>query len=208
MTMRMSAAILFFLLLGSLPVSAQDRLPEIPADRLTEAQKTASADFLAARKVPVFGPFVPLLRSPELMTNASNMGLHLRYRSVLPLRLSEFIILITAREWSQQLEWHIHQPIALKAGLDPAIVAAVQEGRHPDAMGAEEALVYAFSIELHHNKAVSDATYKRAVETFGEQGAVEMAGINGYYTLLAMSMNMAQTALPDGAKPQLPPLIK
>ncbi|GJE18265.1 carboxymuconolactone decarboxylase family protein [Methylobacterium marchantiae] len=190
------------------PALAEDRMPEIPADRQTEAQKKASEDFLAARKVPVFGPFVPLLRSPELMTNASNMGLHLRYHSVLPLRLSEFIILLTAREWTQQLEWHIHQPIALKAGLDPAIVEAIREGRRPDAMGEEETLVYALSTELHRNKAVSDTTYTRVVETFGEQGAIEMAGINGYYTLLAMSMNMAQTALPPGTSPPLPPLIK
>ena len=121
--------ILSILLFGSLSALAQDRLPPIPADALSPEQKAASEAFLAARKTPVFGPFVPLLRSPELMTNASNMGLHLRYRSVLPLRLSEFIILITAREWTQQLEWHIHAPIALKAGLDPAIVAAIREGR-------------------------------------------------------------------------------
>lgn len=200
--------VLSFLLLGTASAMAQDRLPDIPAESLSEAQKAAAAQFLAARKTPVFGPFVPLLRSPELMTNASSMGLHLRYRSVLPLRLSEFIILITAREWTQQLEWHIHAPIALKAGLDPAVVAAIREGRRPDAMGPEEMLVYAFSTELHHNKAVSDTTYARAIEAFGEQGAVEMAGINGYYTLLAMSMNMARTALPDGATPQLPPLVQ
>ncbi|KQQ48604.1 4-carboxy muconolactone decarboxylase [Methylobacterium sp. Leaf125] len=200
--------VLSILLFGSLSALAQDRLPPLQADALSPEQKAASEAFLAARKTPVFGPFVPLLRSPELMTNASNMGLHLRYRSVLPLRLSEFIILITAREWTQQLEWHIHAPIALKAGLDPAIVTAIQEGRRPDAMGPEETLVYAFSTELHHNKAVSDTTYARAVQTFGEQGAIEMAGINGYYTLLAMSMNVAQTALPDGATPQLPPLIR
>lgn len=188
--------------------AVRDRLPPIQAEALTDAQTEASEAFLAARQTPVFGPFVPLLRSPELMTNASTMGLHLRYRSVLPLHLSEFIILITAREWTQQLEWHIHAPIALKAGLDPAIVAAIREGRRPDAMGPEEALVHAFSTELHRNRAVSDTTYARAVEAFSEQGAVEIAGINGYYTLLAMSMNMARTALPDGAAPQLPPLIR
>lgn len=187
---------------------AQDRLPEIPADKLTEAQKKASEEFLAARKVPVFGPFVPLLRSPELMLNASNMGLHLRYRSALPLKLSEFVILLTAREWSQQLEWHIHQPIALKAGLDPAIVEAIRDGRRPDAMPEDEALVYAFSTELHRNKAVSDKTYAAVVARFGEQGAIDMAGINGYYTLLAMTLNMARTALPAGTEPPLPPLIR
>lgn len=88
-------------------MSNPDRMPELPVEQLTDAQKAASEAFLAARKGPVFGPFVPLLRSPELMTNASTMGLHLRYRSVLPLHLSELIILITAREWTQQLEWYI-----------------------------------------------------------------------------------------------------
>ena len=206
--MRTTLAILSLIVSCHAPARAQDRLPAIPLEQLTEAQRKASDEFLAVRKVPVFGPFTPLLRSPELMTNASNMGMHLRYRSALPLRLSEFIILITAREWNQQLEWHIHQPIALKAGLDPAVATAVQEGRRPDAMNEEDAIVYAFSTELHHNKAVSDLTYKRAVAKFGEQGTVDMAGINGYYTFLAMSMNAAQTALPAGSAPQLPPLVK
>ncbi|GLS44545.1 carboxymuconolactone decarboxylase family protein [Methylobacterium brachythecii] len=195
-------------LLMTATASAQDRMPEIPAAQQTEAQKKASEEFLAARKVPVFGPFVPLLRSPQLMLNASNMGLYLRYNSVIPLKLSEFTILLTAREWDQQLEWQIHEPIALKAGLDPAVVEAVREGRRPDTMGEEETLVYAFSTELHRNKSVSDTTYARVIKTFGEQGAIDLAGINGYYTLLAMTLNMARTALPPGVAPPLPALVK
>ncbi len=195
-------------LMTATPVLAQDRMPEIPADRQTEAQQKASEEFLAARKVPVFGPFVPLLRSPQLMLNASNMGLYLRYNSVVPLKLSEFTILLTAREWSQQLEWQIHEPIARKAGLDPAIVEAVRDGRRPDAMGEDETLVYAFATELHRNRAVSDTTYARVVGKFGEQGAIDLAGINGYYTLLAMTLNMARTALPAGVAPPLPSLVR
>ncbi|GJE54712.1 MULTISPECIES: carboxymuconolactone decarboxylase family protein [Methylobacterium] len=207
--MRTRIALAFaFGLLAPSAARAQDRMPEIPADTQTEAQKKASEEFLVARKVPVFGPFVPLLRSPQLMLNASNMGLYLRYNSVVPLKLSEFTILLTAREWSQQLEWQIHEPIARKAGLDPAIVEAVREGRRPDAMGEDETLVYAFATELHRNKAVSDKTYARVVEKFGEQGAIDLAGINGYYTLLAMTLNMARTALPAGVTPPLPDLIK
>ncbi|WP_336489661.1 carboxymuconolactone decarboxylase family protein [Methylobacterium nigriterrae] len=185
----------------------RDRMPEIPAERLTEAQRRAAAAFEQARKTPVFGPFVPLLRSPDFMLTASSMGLYLRYDSVLPLRISEFVILIVARAWTQQLEWHIHAPIARAAGLDPAIVEALREGRRPDAMPADEALAYAFSTELQQNRAVSDPTYAAVVARFGEQGAIDLAGINGYYTLLAMTMNMARTALPDGAPPPLPPLI-
>jgi hypothetical protein len=90
----------------------------------------------------VFGPFVPLLRSPELMLAAEAMGNYLRYRSSLPLRISEFVILITARRWSQQLEWHIHYPVALEAGLDPEIAGAVAEGRRPDGMAADESVAW------------------------------------------------------------------
>jgi 4-carboxymuconolactone decarboxylase len=205
--MRLFLALAFGLI-ANVTAFAQDRMPEIPANKQTEAQKKASDEFLAARKVPVFGPFVPLLRSPQLMLNASNMGLYLRYNSVIPLKLSEFTILLTAREWSQQLEWQIHEPIARKAGLDPAVIDAIKEGRRPDAMGEDEALVYAFSTELHRIKAVSDTTYARVVQKFGEQGAIDLAGINGYYTLLAMTLNMARTALPAGVEPPLPAFVK
>ena len=187
---------------------AQVRMPEVPADKLTEAQKKAAEEFQRIRGVPVFGPFVPLLRSPELMLAARNMGDYLRYKSSLPLRINEFVILITAREWTQQLEWAIHHPIALKAGLDPAIAQAVAEGRRPDNMPEEEALAWEFSMELHHNKSVSDATYAKVVAKFGEQGAVDMAGVNGYYTFLAMAMNMARTPPPNGAEPPLKPFPK
>ena len=194
--------------LAAQPAWPQDRLPDIAADKLTDAQKKAAAEFLASRKVPVFGPFVPLLRSPDLMIAAKNMGDYLRYKSVLPLKINEFVILITAREWTQQVEWQIHQPLALKAGLDPAIAEAVAEGRRPETMPEDEALAWEFSMELHRNKSVSDATYAKVVKRFGEQGAVDMAGVNGYYTFLAMSMNMARTPIAAGTQAPLQPLAK
>ena len=187
--------------------TSAERMPEIPAGDLTEAQAAAAAAFEAERGVPVFGPFVPLLRSPELMLCASRMGLYLRYGSALPLRISEFVILIVARLWSQQVEWQIHHPIALKAGVAPETAQALAEGRRPDTMSADEALAYAFSTELGRNRAVSDPTYAAVVARFGEQGAIDLAGINGYYALLAMTMNVARTAVPEGASAPLPPLV-
>lgn len=184
-----------------------DRMPELPADALTEAQRAAAETFQAERGVPVFGPFTPLLRSPDLMNCASRMGLYLRYNSVLPLRISEFTILIVARDWSQQVEWHIHHPIALKAGVAPETADAIAQGRRPTTMSDDETLAYDFSTELQRNRAVSDATYAAVVARFGEQGAIDLTGINGYYALLAMTMNVARTALPDGAPRPLPPLV-
>jgi 4-carboxymuconolactone decarboxylase len=147
-----------------------------------------------------------LLRSPELMLRASAMGDYLRYRDALPSKLNEFIILIVAREWTQEYEWSVHYPIAIKAGLDPEIAKALAEGRRPAKMAEEEEIVYEFSTELHRNKSVSDATYSRAVAKFGEQGMMDMVGVNGYYTLLAMVINVGRTPVAKDYTPMLAPL--
>ncbi|GIL41799.1 carboxymuconolactone decarboxylase family protein [Roseiterribacter gracilis] len=181
-----------------------DRMPPLADETLTDAQRAAAKEFAASRGVQLFGPFVPLLRSPELLSNASAMGQHLRYRSSLPLKLSELVILLIARQWTQQVEWQIHHPAALKAGLSPAIAQAIAEGRRPDGMDEQESAVWEFCRELHTNRAVCDSTYATALSLFGEQGIADLCGLNGYYTLLAMTMNVARTPTSDGSTPLKP----
>ena len=181
-------------------------MPPIPADKLTDAQKKAIDEFKAARSVDISGPFVAMLRSPEVMTRARAMGDYLRFRSSLPPRLSEFVILMTARRWTQQYEWNAHAPLAIKGGLKEGVVKAVAEGRKPEGLAEDEEIVYALFDEIQGRQAVSDATYARAVGKFGEQGVIDVMGIAGYYTMLAMVMNTTRTPLPDGAKPLLSPL--
>lgn len=183
---------------------SSDRMPEIPQERMTEAQKKAAEEFAAGRGTPVFGPFIPLLRSPEVMLRAKAMGDYLRYKSVLPPKLNEFAILITARQWTQQYEWDVHYPIAIKAGLNPEIAKAVAEGRRPQGTSDDEQIIYDFCMELHRNQSVSDDTYARALAKFGEQGIIDLVGVNGYYTFLAMVLNVARTSLAKGGKPALP----
>jgi 4-carboxymuconolactone decarboxylase len=183
--------------------AAQDRMPPIPADRLTDAQKKAMAEFTAARKADVSGPFWPLLRSPEVMNRARAMGDYLRFTSVLPPRLSEFAIIITARQWTQNYEWDVHAPLAQQGGLKPSIIAAVADGRRPTEMAEDEDALYTFCDELHKNQSISDATYDRAVKTFGEQGVIDILGISGYYTMLAMVLNTSRTPVPPGHSPAL-----
>ena len=184
---------------------AQDRMPPIPENQQSEAQKKAVAEFAAARKTGISGPFVPMLRSPEVMNRARAMGDYLRFNSVLPPRLSEFAILITARHWTQNYEWDAHNQLALQGGLSADIIKAIAEGRRPDKMAADEDVLYTFCDELHRNQSISDATYARAVSTFGEQGVVDIVGISGYYTLLAMVLNTARTPVPAGHTPALAP---
>ena len=183
---------------------AQDRMPAIPENQMTEAQRDAVEEFKTARDTTRFGgPFVPLLRSPKMLSRARNVGDYVRFNSVLPPRLSECVILITARHWTQQYEWTAHAAIAERAGLAPEIIDAVSDGRRPDQMADDEATVYDFCMELLRTQGVSDPTYARAISLFEEKGVIDTIGIMGYYSMLAMVMNTARTPLADGVPPPL-----
>jgi 4-carboxymuconolactone decarboxylase len=169
---------------------AQERMPPIPADKLTDAQKKAAETFAEGRGYQVRGPFVPLIRSPEVMLRAKAMGDYLRFKSTLGPRLNEMVILITAREWTQQYEWNAHHPEAMKAGLRREIADAIAEGSRPAGMAEDEEIAYDLAIEILRLKRVSDTTYRRAVAKFGEQGV---------YNFLAIAMNATRTAMPQNA---------
>ena len=203
--LRLSSIVVSVTLGLSAGAQAQDRLPPISAEKMTEAQKSAAAEFAAVRKTNPTGPFGVMLRVPELMTLAYKWREHVQFRSVLDQRLTELAILITARQWTQQYEWNAHATAAIKAGVKPEIISALAEGRRPSHMAEDEDALYDFCIELHRNQSVSDATYARALAKFGESGVVEAASLEGYYTMLAMVMNTARTALPAGAKLPLAP---
>ncbi|MFY9530545.1 MAG: carboxymuconolactone decarboxylase family protein [Candidatus Acidiferrales bacterium] len=180
-------------------------MPPIPMDKMTDAQKKAAEELVAGPRGALGGPFVPLLRSPEFMSRLQKMGEYLRFENSLGRKLTEFVILLTARQWTQQYEYDAHVPLALKAGVKPESVAAIGEGRRPAGMAADEEVAYDFCTELRENQSVSDATFARAVSRLGEQGVIDMVGLTGYYSMLAMIMNVARTPMPEGKTPLLAP---
>ena len=188
---------------------AQERLPMIPDDKLTDAQKKAVAG-MQGGSFGVGGPFIALLREPKLAEQAVAMATYFRNEGVLGTKLTEFVIMLAARDWTQQFEWTAHYSRALKSGLKQETVDAIAEGRRPAGMAEDEEIVYDFWTELNQNKSVSDATYARAVKKFGEAGVVSITALNGYYMMLAMVLNVARTPiLPANAQvPQLAPLLK
>jgi len=181
-----------------------ERLRPIPPEDWTDAQRAAAQDIIDGPRGALYGPFVPLLRSPELMGHAQRMGEYLRYRSAIGVRLSELAILVTARAWDQQVEWAIHAPIARQVGIPQDVIDAIARRERPQAMLVDEALVHDFCIELQRDKRVSDRIYDDALALFGEQGVVDLMGVNGYYTFLAMVMNTARTEAPASSAAPLP----
>ena len=176
------------------------------ADAIRSGARSKLANSAASKPGPLGGPFNVWLRSPGIGNLVQQLGEEIRFRSSIPSRLNELAIIITARKWTSQYEWYAHHKLALEAGLDPKIGEAIAHGRRPAKMDADETLVYEFSTELHETQGVSDATYKRALERFGERGVVDLISVNGFYVLVSMCLNVDQTPLPAGEKLPLPPL--
>lgn len=186
------------------------RFKQIPVDQLNPEQRTLYdairsgprsklSNSGAAQPGPLGGPFNVWLRSPGIGDCIQRLGEEIRFRSSLPAKLNELAIIITGRMWTSHYEWHAHCKLAIDAGLDPAIAQDIAENRRPAKMDADESIVYDFSMELHKSQGVSDATYKRAVDRFGERGVMDIIAANGFYTLVSMCLNVDRTPLPAGA---------
>jgi 4-carboxymuconolactone decarboxylase len=203
MSRLVATSLLVFGFLESITLCAQDRMP-VPAEKMTEAQKKAVHDYKDLRKQDLAGPpWSVILRVPDLVVPSLQMRLHNQTNSALSPKLTEFAIMIAARQWTNNYEWNAHSTAAGKAGLSPAILAAVADGRRPERMAEDEALLYDFCTELLHNQSVSDPTYASMLAKFGEAGIVEAASLEGYYTYLSMIMNTARSPLAPGTKPAL-----
>jgi len=183
----------------------QQRMPPLPAGKMTDAQRKAADEMIAGPRKGVKGPFVPLLRCPELMDRLQKVGEYLRFQSSLDQRISEFVMLVVSRAWTQHFEWFVHVPLGRKAGISEDTIAALADGRRPSGMSEDEDLAYDFCDELLRNKGVSETTYRRAVMRFGENGVIDMLGVAGYFTTVSMIMNVAHS--PPPADESVAPLV-
>jgi len=128
-----------------------------------------------------------------LADRLQKVGEYLRYQSTLETRVNEFVMLIVARQWTQQFEWCMHYPLALKAGVKQEVLDALAQGRRPAGMADDEELAYDVCDELARTHGLWDATYERAVQRFGECGLMDMLGLVGYFTTVSLVMNVART---------------
>lgn len=180
-----------------------DRMPPLDPATMNAAQREAAAALIAGPRKGVFGPFVPLLRSPALLERMQRVGEYLRFETAVPQRLNEWAILVTARFWTNQFEWAVHHPLAIKAGVAAAAVEALARRERPAAMAPDEAVVHDFVRELLQEHSVSDASYAAALALLGEQGLVDLLGTIGYFSALDLLMNAARTPAPAGSVPPL-----
>ena len=181
-----------------------ERMPLMAQEAMSPPQREAADALVAGPRKAVFGPFIPLLRSPELMSRIGKVGEYLRFESMLDARIRELVMCRVARQVSNQFEWLMHAPLALQAGVLQSTLDAIAGGRQPRGMAADEATALDFTSELLLHHGSSDATYAEAVASLGEQGVVELASLVGYFVMVCWVMNVART--PTQGKPGFEPL--
>jgi 4-carboxymuconolactone decarboxylase len=182
----------------------EPRFKELSLADMNPEQRRVAEKILAGPRKGLRGPFQALLRSPELGDLVQQVGEHVRFKSVLPNPVKEMAIMMTARHWTAQFEWYAHREIGEKEGLSPALCDAIAAGRRPDKMSGDETLVYEFASELLGTGEVSDKSFAGMRERWGERGVVELTCTLGYYSTVAMILNVHRHPVPPDAKPLAP----
>jgi 4-carboxymuconolactone decarboxylase len=205
---KATAAVTVAVGLAAGAAAAADRFPTLKTEEMTPAQKAVADRIVTGPRKSMGGPFNAWLRSPELADRLQAVGEQVRFRSSLPPRLNEFAILITAREWDADYEWYAHYPLALKAGLKPAVAADLAQGVRPRGMAPDEAAVYDFMRQLRRTHRVSDAKYAAVQQLVGDKGVIDLVGLSGYYDLVSMTLNTARVRPPEPGPAPLRPLAR
>ena len=176
------------------------RLPELDPAKFSPEQKKVHEAILAGPRGKVVGPLKVWLNNPGLAEHAQALGAYARFNSSLPPRLSELAICVTGAFWKANYEWFAHAPLAMKAGIDGAALEAIRTGGKPKFDKSDEQLIYDFVSELVTTKRVSSATFERAKKEISETGVIDVVGIVGYYSLVSVTLNTFELAVPDGEK--------
>lgn len=120
------------------------------------------------------------------------------------LRLMALGTLVTAREHDAQYLWTIHEPIALKEGLEPALIETVRHRRPLAGLPEKEAAVIELGRQLFQKHDVTPEAYARALKAFGERDLVDLVGLMAQQSADAVLVIAFDQHLPASRKGLLP----
>ena len=173
------------------------RFEPLSPDQMTAEQKSVCDDLIKSRG-SVRGPFPVMLHNPGLASAAEKLGGYARFDSQIEPRQLEFAVSVVSRFWGAHVEWVSHTRLAREAGIAPAILKAVEEGRRPDFVNDDEAALYDFVTSLLETPKVDDSTYAKCLETLGERGMIDLMAAITHYTVVSFTLNAFHVPVPDG----------
>ena len=170
-----------------------ERLPLPPMAEMNDAQRAAAQALIDGPRKAVYGPFVPLMRTPALLDRVAALGEALRFGGTLDTRVRELVTAAAAAHVGNQFEWVMHQPLAVAAGVSAEALEAIRLGRRPPGLATDEQVAIDVATELMQRHSVSEPTWTQACATFGEPGVVELTTLVGYFVMVSWVMNAAHT---------------
>lgn len=179
------------------------RINPLTVEEMSADQRRVYDIITSGPRGRVRGPLAVWLHRPGMAEHAQALGQFCRFESALPARLSELGVLVLARWWSSEFEWWAHKTLALNAGLSEAVIDALRDRKPIPFEHDDEALIYEFLTVLQETRRVPDELYQRAEHLFGRHGVIDLVAQAGYYTLIAMTVNVFRIDPPDGAALEL-----
>ena len=171
---------------------------------MSDDQKQVYDQIVSGPRGTIVGPLRAALHNPSLADKWQKLGQVLRFETSLPKRLNEVAILVTARRWNSAVEWAIHAGDAERAGLDIQIIEAISSGKVPDFKDdIAAAEIYEFAVQLVQSGDTDQNSYTAIVKRWGEIGVVELTAVVGYYSMVAMTLNVHRIPIPPGVKASL-----
>lgn len=184
------------------PIGTADQVGRISfpePDSMNDDQRQVYDQIVSGPRGTIVGPLRAALHNPSLADKWQKLGQVLRFQTSFPKRLNEVAILVTARRWNSDVEWAIHALDAAEAGLEPHIIEAIRTGAVPDfADDGAAAEIYDFAVQLVQKGDTDQSIYSAIVARWGEVGAVELTALIGYYSMVAMTLNVHQIPVPPG----------
>ena len=180
------------------------RIPLPTPEVMTAEQRRVYDAIVKGPRGTLVGPLRAALHRPELADKWQQLGEILRYRTSLPSNISEIAILVTARRWNCQVEWHMHAIEAAKAGIAAEVIEDIKHQRRPAQADAQTLAARDFAVELTATGTVGQETYDAVRAVWKDVGVVELTALIGYYTMVAMTLNAHEIPLPAGVAPPLP----
>lgn len=184
------------------PIGTADQVGRISFPEpgsMTDDQRHVYDQIVSGPRGTIVGPLRAALHNPSLADKWQKLGQVLRFETSFPKRLNEVAILVTARRWNSVLEWAIHARDAAEAGLAPHIIEAIRTGAVPEfADDHAAAEIYRFAAQLVQKGDTDQSVYSAIVARWGEVGAVELAAVIGYYSMVAITLNVHQIPVPPG----------
>ena len=179
------------------------RLPKLAESTLTAEQRALAESIKSGPRgqFKMSGPFAIYLHSPAFGELAQKLGGHLRFKTSVPPRLSEFADSVHRRSIGRRntngrctRRWRRSRASSRRPSATSR-PAARRNRRRKDEMA-----IYDFVKELYGKRRVSTATFNRVKKLLGDAGTVELVGILGYYAMVSMTLNTFKAPLPEGMK--------